>query len=516
MGRFFLKRPFLAVVLVVFGLVSLPMALWLDLRTLSDENLRRQASSLSDVFDSVRSYYAGNVVGRVWDQSHVTTVRHDYQDHPGAIPIPATLSIELSQRIGNDASNVSYRFVSDYPFRNRPSHNLTTFEIEALATFRDQSQEIEMLVRKEGNLLNRRVTIATPVVLDQGCVACHNAHPESPRSGWSQGDVRGLQTFTVSQPITLGLGSFRWLLGYFALAGTVGIVFAALQFRLARSFSSVNQELATKNQFLADLSSKIGKYLSPQVYASIFAGEKDVTISTERKKLTVFFSDIKDFTLTTERLQPEEITELLNEYFSEMSHIADQHGATLDKFIGDAMLAFFGDPHSQGVANDAKACVSMAVAMQKRIKELQSAWRDRGVEHPFAVRMGINTGYCNVGNFGSKDRLDYTIIGAEANLAGRLQSTAQPGEIIMSYETYVHVSDLFDATKLEPLRVKGISRDVIAYRLDQPEPDMPAPDPTETDLPGLSVKVDPAALDEGKREKAKAVLRQALRDIDSK
>ncbi|MEL7081946.1 MAG: adenylate/guanylate cyclase domain-containing protein, partial [Pseudomonadota bacterium] len=454
MGKFFLKRPFLAVVLVVFGLVSLPMALWLDLRTLSDENLRRQASSLSDVFDSVRSYYAGNVVGRVWDQTHVTTVRHDYQEHPGAIPIPATLSIELSQRIGNDASNVSYRFVSDYPFRNRPSHNLTAFEIEALATFRDQSQDKEMLVRKEGSLLNRRVTIATPVVLDQGCVACHNAHPESPRSGWSQGDVRGLQTFTVSQPITLGLGSFRWLLGYFALAGTVGIVFAALQFRLARSFSSVNQELATKNQFLADLSSKIGKYLSPQVYASIFAGEKDVTISTERKKLTVFFSDIKDFTLTTERLQPEEITELLNEYFSEMSHIADQHGATLDKFIGDAMLAFFGDPHSQGVENDAKACVSMAVSMQKRIKELQSAWRDRGVEHPFAVRMGINTGYCNVGNFGSKDRLDYTIIGAEANLAGRLQSIAQPGEIIMSYETYVHVSDLFEATKLEPLRVK--------------------------------------------------------------
>ncbi|MEL7152845.1 MAG: adenylate/guanylate cyclase domain-containing protein, partial [Pseudomonadota bacterium] len=486
MGKFFLKRPFLAVVLVVFGLVSLPMALWLDLRTLSDENLRRQASSLSDVFDSVRSYYAGNVVGRVWDQTHVTTVRHDYQEHPGAIPIPATLSIELSQRIGNDASNVSYRFLSDYPFRNRPSHNLTAFEIEALATFRDQSQDKEMLVRKEGSLLNRRVTIATPVVLDQGCVACHNAHPESPRSGWSQGDVRGLQTFTVSQPITLGLGSFRWLLGYFALAGTVGIVFAALQFRLARSFSSVNQELATKNQFLADLSSKIGKYLSPQVYASIFAGEKDVTISTERKKLTVFFSDIKDFTLTTERLQPEEITELLNEYFSEMSHIADQHGATLDKFIGDAMLAFFGDPHSQGVENDAKACVSMAVSMQKRIKELQSAWRDRGVEHPFAVRMGINTGYCNVGNFGSKDRLDYTIIGAEANLAGRLQSIAQPGEIIMSYETYVHVSDLFDATKLEPLRVKGISRDVIAYRLDQPEPDTPAPDLTETDLPGLS------------------------------
>ena len=98
---------------------------------------------------------------------------------------------------------------------------------------------------------------------------------------------------------------------------------------------------------------KISKYLSPQIYKSIFSGEKDVVISTERKKLTIFFSDIKDFTATTERLQPEELTQLLNEYFTEMSKIADDHGATIDKFIGDAILAFFGDPETQGAAEDA-------------------------------------------------------------------------------------------------------------------------------------------------------------------
>ena len=151
-----------------------------------------------------------------------------------------------------------------------------------------------------------------------------------------------------------------------------------------------------------------------------------MVIATERKKLTIFFSDIVNFTATTERLQPEELTRLLNEYLSEMSAIAARHGGTVDKFIGDAMLVFFGDPETKGVAEDAKAGVAMALEMQQRLAELDEAWRRRGIEQPFRARMGINSGYCNVGNFGSGDRMDYTIIGAEANLAARLQSIADP------------------------------------------------------------------------------------------
>ena len=120
-----------------------------------------------------------------------------------------------------------------------------------------------------------------------------------------------------------------------------------------------------KNQMLESLSAKLSKYLSPQLFRSIFSGEKNVEVASQRKKLTIFFSDIKDFTATTERLQPEQITLLLNEYFTEMSRIALEHGATIDKFIGDAMLMFFGDPESKGVEEDAKACVRMAIAMHR-------------------------------------------------------------------------------------------------------------------------------------------------------
>jgi len=105
---------------------------------------------------------------------------------------------------------------------------------------------------------------------------------------------------------------------------------------------------------------KISRYLSPQIYKSIFSGQKDVAIHTERKKLTIFFSDIKDFTATTERLQPEQVTSLLNEYFTEMSNIALKHGGTIDKFVGDAILIFL-------VAQNPKASRSMP--------KLVCAWR---------------------------------------------------------------------------------------------------------------------------------------------
>src|SRR5262249_24127280 len=176
-------------------------------------------------------------------------------------------------------------------------------------------------------------------------------------------------------------------------------------------------------------------------------------------KLSIFFADIKDFTATTERLQPEEITLLLNTYFTEMSSIALKHGGTIDKFVGDSMLIFFGDPESRGTMEDAKACLRMAVEMQRGIAELNVQWRQEGTERPFRVRMGINTGFCDVGNFGSNDRMDYTIIGAAANLAARLQAIAEPGQIVLSYETYALVRDMVVAHALPPIMIKGISRE---------------------------------------------------------
>ena len=214
---------------------------------------------------------------------------------------------------------------------------------------------------------------------------------------------------------------------------------------------------------LQALSDKLGRYLAPQVYKSLFDGSRDAELRTQRKKLTVFFSDIKDFTASTARWQPEDITFLLNSYFSEMSKIANEYGGTLDKFIGDAMVVFFGDPETRGVKQDALQCVKMALAMQRRMPELQSLWREMGSDKTFQIRCGINTGYCDVGNFGSDMRMDYTIIGAEVNKAARLEQAADPGGILIAKETWGLVRDEILADAHEPLLVKGFPEPIEAY-----------------------------------------------------
>ena len=216
---------------------------------------------------------------------------------------------------------------------------------------------------------------------------------------------------------------------------------------------------------LSELSKKIGKYIPPQIHKGILEGEYDTNITTRRKKLTIFFSDIKNFTDTSEKLQPEDLTKYLNEYFSEMTKIALEYGATIDKYIGDAVMLFFGDPTSKGEKEDAIACVEMSLKMQEKMSDLKKKWLNEGFQKPFEIRVGINTGFCNVGNFGSEQRLTYTIIGGEVNIAARLETAGDAGKILMSNETYSHVKEIVDVKELNSIKMKGVSRDVKVFEV---------------------------------------------------
>lgn len=269
----------------------------------------------------------------------------------------------------------------------------------------------------------------------------------------------GVAGFILKPPnvITLtvglfGLTMYSTALGYFS-------------FKQARTLMTIQGELKKRQKESANLSRKLSKYLPPQVWGSIFSGQTDVKLETQRKKLTVFFSDIKGFAEISEELQPEALTDLLNSYFTEMSRIALKYGGTIDKFVGDAILIFFGDPTSRGQKQDAIACVSMALEMRKKMKLLRQQWRKEGISKPLQVRMGINTGYCTVGNFGAETRMDYTIIGREVNLASRLESVAQPGEILVAESTYNLVRDVIMCRDRGQINVKGFSKTVPIYEI---------------------------------------------------
>ena len=253
---------------------------------------------------------------------------------------------------------------------------------------------------------------------------------------------------------------------------------------------------------------KLSKYFSPQVYESIFSGDLEVKIETRRKRLTVFFSDIKGFSELTERLEPEILTELVTSYLTEMTNIAIAHGGTVDKYIGDAIMVFFGDPKSLGHKEDAIACVQMAIAMVKALRSVRLSWENMGISQPLDIRIGIHTDTCTVGNFGSHDRLDYTTIGNGVNLASRLETNAEPNQILISEDTYLLVREKIKCRKLNKIRVKNIAHPIQTYEvvahlnLDLLE------EAIKEESDGFSVYIDPKTIDQ--IEKKKEILERAL------
>ncbi len=223
-----------------------------------------------------------------------------------------------------------------------------------------------------------------------------------------------------------------------------------------------------KTKRLENIANRLSKYLSPQVYKSIFDEEESGKKTKEnyvRKNLTIFFSDIVNFTDLSDSLEAEKLALILNNYLSEMSLIAINSNATIDKFIGDAILSFHGAPETLGDENDAINCISMALEMKERVDELQSFWIRQGVKDGLKVRYGISSGFANVGDFGSSVMSDYTAIGSSVNLASRLQSIAPENEIIISDTTYNLVKNQINCEEYEEITPKGFVRPVKTYKV---------------------------------------------------
>lgn len=213
-----------------------------------------------------------------------------------------------------------------------------------------------------------------------------------------------------------------------------------------------------------DFSNQISRYAPAQLWQAIMRGESEAKIEYKRKKLTIFFSDIQGFTQLSETLIPEDLAYLLNEYLRQMTQIARQYNGTIDKFMGDGILIFFGDIDSQGLQNDAKACLNMALAMQQQMKILRERWKKMGYP-ALHIRMGISTGYCHVGNYGTADRMAYTIVGREANLAARIQSQAEIDEILVSDSTYQLIFDEFLCIEKPTVLLKGIQEPIRTWQI---------------------------------------------------
>jgi len=264
-------------------------------------------------------------------------------------------------------------------------------------------------------------------------------------------------TFILSNSVEISVSSLIGIATYF-------LVYAVYMHQRFHKLSISQKQLENEQKWHKIRAYKLSRYLPPTVWKAINQG-KDETLQAERKKISIFFSDIKDFSQLAEEIEAEALNELLNHYLTEMSKIVTQHGGTIDKFMGDAIMVLFGDSNSQGVKADCIRCVSMAVAMKKKMRSLQLEWFNQGIKKPLQIRMGINTGYCTVGTFGTSSHLDYTVLGTQVNLASRLESAAEPDEILISHETWSLCKDTIMCRDKGEIQVKGFALPVKAYQV---------------------------------------------------
>ena len=233
--------------------------------------------------------------------------------------------------------------------------------------------------------------------------------------------------------------------------------------RVYMTLSHKYQSLSKINSDLKLRIFRLSKYLSPVLRKVILAGG-EVFVTAQEKPLTIFFSDMQGFSKMSETLSSEQLTWVLNSYLTEMTEIVFRFGGTLDKVIGDSLMVFFGDPDSRGIKTDATACVCMALAMAEAMEGLKQQWLAKGIDNPPSLRMGIHSGNCKVGNFGTENRLEYTVFGSSVNLASHLESAAESGEIIVSEHTHQLVKHRVHCVRYKPINIKGMTEPVIAYR----------------------------------------------------
>jgi adenylate cyclase len=202
------------------------------------------------------------------------------------------------------------------------------------------------------------------------------------------------------------------------------------------------------------------RFMSSVVVEKILASPDEIRLGGENQTATILFADIRGFTRLSERLPPQKVVELLNEYFSEMTDLIFENGGTLDKYLGDGIMALFGAPWAK--PDDAQRAVKTASAMQRAMLALNLQWQARGQE-PLQIGVGINTGQVTAGNIGSSRRMDYTVIGDAVNLASRLCAHAAGGQILISESTFREIGS--PALRLESIRVKGKTAPVEVFEI---------------------------------------------------
>jgi adenylate cyclase len=346
------------------------------------------------------------------------------------------------------------------------------------------------------NELRGKVVIVSEVATGQGDVGPVPTDPLFPRSGIHANAIHGMLTgefirdlstlemllwvelplllvlllASMRLPTVLFVGFSAGVVLTFHVGAAAAFLFGNLILNVPRPV--IIMVLATlvvaayhyhlESKAKAVLRTAFDAYFPPSVVDKIMAQSAQLAAAAQKKELTILFSDIVGFTQHTSTMEAGHVRHLLNEYFERMIEIVFSHEGTLDKFIGDGLMVFFGDPERQD--DHAERGVRTAIEMQRAARELARIWAERG-DMPLIIRVGVNTGEVIVGNMGSTRRLSYTALGEPVNLAQRLESSAPAGGVLISARTHELLDGKIATERREPVQVKGFDRPVEVFEV---------------------------------------------------
>ncbi|MDJ0687624.1 MAG: adenylate/guanylate cyclase domain-containing protein [Xenococcaceae cyanobacterium MO_188.B32] len=473
---FLLKQIIL--VLVVLTCAGGALA-WIAVNNLSFDLVELQASKNAEwcikALGEAVQLYSDDVVGRI---THEVPVSENYPTIEGAIPPPSTYSIVLGERISERKGNFRFRVYSDYPFPNRLEDGTggpqDKFERDALDYFKNHAVSSYYRIENYKNRLSMRYGM--PLVMKASCVSCHNTHPQSPKTDWRIGDIRGIMELiqpldTFMEQNQHNIADLSLKLGGLSILSLFGI---SLVFgRLRQSTKQLEGEVRLRTAELADANVDLeqknglirqvfGRYISNEIVTVLLkaAAEEKLKLGGERRKITILTSDLRGFTAISERMPPEEVIDILNIYLEYMADVITEYQGTIDEFMGDGILVLFGAPVAR--EDDAIRAVACACAMQLKMGAVNEHMKQMGLP-ALEMGIGINTGEAVVGNIGSEKRTKYGIVGNQVNLTYRIESCTTGGQILISETTLKEVESIVKIAGQKQVTVKGIEKPIRIY-----------------------------------------------------
>ena len=238
----------------------------------------------------------------------------------------------------------------------------------------------------------------------------------------------------------------------------------ALTVQLITLIFGYSFKFITENRNKEKIKLAMGKYLSQDIMKNVVSNIDDLGLGGKRAVVTVLFSDIRGFTSMSEKMSAEEVSLILNEYFAEMEPIISKYNGVINKFIGDAVMAIFGEPIQD--VNHAQNAVRCAYEMLKKVEYLREKWLFEG-KPKFEIGVGINTGEVFIGNIGTENRMEYTVIGDTVNLASRIESynKVYKTNLLVSSSTYEYIAGIADVIKINEVQIRGKSKKMNIYEV---------------------------------------------------